>query len=289
MRRALRVPFPKLVRYCFDPSIPTEVLYPTVLRRGFWRPESDLNRDKTALWEHLAAGKSVTLRGTEYEEITPDTFSGCYYHYDLRRLIVLMRIDGKAVLFSVSHQPSVSSAGYKGAVVGRDSDWNYVYTKVTGSNLRLVGWAETYMYGSANIALMYENGAESALAFFKWVKAGWSNLNMVKLRHILAGGGRFLDGMAQVLEAPGLPAPEEIRARREALAAMDETQLRAAFAPHAALLAAGSDGVLSNRDFQDVLKDGGYPATLGREALISELMKLYMKERLGMTAAERRP
>jgi hypothetical protein len=37
-----------------------------------------------------------------------------------------------------------------------------------------------------------------------------------------------------------------------------------------------------------VLKEGGYPAELGREDMISELMKLYMKERLGMRASASR-
>jgi hypothetical protein len=289
-RRHLRLPFQKLLRYCFDPDIPTEVIYPTVLRRGRWLPQSRAALKDARLWERLRERETVTLRGLEYEEITPDSFSGCYYHYTLHRLIILTHIGDRAAVIAVSRQTGPSSVGYKGAVVGRDSDWNYVYTKVVGSTLKLVGWAETYMYGSANVTVLFENGEESGLAFFKWVKAGWSNLNMVKSGHILAGGRRFLDGMCQVLEAPSLPTPEEIREHHNALTAMDDARLRAALAPYAALLEdkAAESALLSNKDFRAVFKDGGYPERLEREDLISELMKLYMKERLGMRASASR-
>jgi hypothetical protein len=109
-------------------------------------------------------------------------------------------------------------------------------------------------------------------------------MNMVKSKHIRAGGERFLLSMRQVLDARNLPKPEAIYARHNELAAMDDAALRAAFEPHASALANGAhgDSVLANPDFQAVLKDGAYARQLGRRDLISELMKLYMKERLGM-------
>jgi len=284
MRQTFRSPFAKLVRYCFDPRLPTEILYPKVLRRGYWLPDSQLVKEKVPLWNRLDTQEMLVLRGAEYEEITPDAFSGCYYNYTLLRLIVLLHVDGKPVLFSVSRQSAPSSIGRKAAIVGQDSNWNYVYTKVVGSNLKLVGWAETYMYDSATVSLMYPGDAGGSLAFFKWVKAGWANMNMVNSKHIRSGGKRFLTNMRQVLDAPKLPEPEAIYARHKELAAMDDAALRTAFEPQAAALAkaAHGDSLLSSADFQAVLKDGAYARQLGRECLISELMKLYMKARLGM-------
>jgi hypothetical protein len=284
LRQAFRSSLAKLVRYCFDPQIPAEVLYPMVLRRGNWLPDSQLVKEKVPLWERLNTQEMLVLRGTEYEEITPDAFSGCYYNYRLLRLIVLLRVDDKPVLLSVSRQEAPSSVGHKAAIVGKDSNWNYVYTKVVGSNLKLVGWAETYMYDSVSVNLMYPAGEGGGLAFFKWVNAGWSKMNMVQVKHIRSGGERFLASMRQVLEAQNLPAPEAIYARHTELAAMDDAALRAAFMPHATALAnsAGDDSLLSKADFQAVLQNDAYAQQLGREDLISELMKLYMKERLGM-------
>jgi hypothetical protein len=107
-------------------------------------------------------------------------------------------------------------------------------------------------------------------------------MNMVKSKHIRSGGERFLAGMRQVLDARNLPAPEMIYARLGELAGMDDAALRAAFGPQSAALSADGDNLLSHADFQAVLKDGAYAQQLGREELISELMKLHMKERLGM-------
>jgi len=284
MRQTFHSSFANLVRYCFDPQIPTEILYPMVLRRGHWLPDSQLVHENVKLWERLDTQNMLVVRGTEYEEITPDAFSGCYYNYKLRRLIVLLHVDGKPVLFSVARQDAPSSVGHKAAIVGQDSNWNYVYTKVVGSTLKLVGWAETYMYDSVAVSLTYPSGEGGGLAFFKWVRAGWSNMNMVKSKHIRSGGERFLTSMRQVLDAQNLPEPAAIYERHHALASMDDAALRTAFEPHAAALAssARNDSVLAGADFQAVLKDGAYAQQLGRADLISELMKLYMKERLGI-------
>jgi hypothetical protein len=291
LRQTLRSSFAKLVRYCFDPQIPTEILYPTVLRRGNWLPDSPLVKDNIRLWERLDAQEMLVLRGAEYEEITPDAFSGCYYNYRLLRLLVLLRVDGKPVLLSVSRQEAPSSVGCRAAIVGKDSNWNYVYTKVVGTNIKLVGWAETYMYDSASINLMYPDGEGGGIAFFKWVKAGWSKMNMVQSKHIRSGGERFLAAVRQVLDARGLPAPEAIYARHAELAAMDDAALRTAFEPQSAALAsaARSNSLLSQADFQSVLQDGAYARQLGREDLISELIKLYMKECLGMSKPAPKP
>jgi hypothetical protein len=72
---------------------------------------------------------------------------------------------------------------------------------------------------------------------------------------------------------------------------MDDAALRAAFEPHSTALAqsAQGDSVLSRPDFQAVLQDGAYALQLGRQDLISELMKLYMKERLGMRELALKP
>ncbi|MDR0466490.1 MAG: hypothetical protein LBH94_03935 [Deltaproteobacteria bacterium] len=289
MRQSFGSPFKKMVRYCYDPRIPTEILYPMVLRRGNWLPDSQLVKENVQLWNKLDSQSMLVLRGAEYEEITPDTFSGCYYNYKLRRLIVLLRVDGKPVLLTASRQDAPSSVGRKAAIVGRDGNWNYVYTKVVGSTLKLVGWAETHMYDSATVNLAYPNGDGGGIAFFKWVNAGWSKMNVVKGKHIRSGGERFFTSMRQVLDARNLPAPEAIYARHAELKGMDDAALRAAFAPQAEALASGAKGssILSGADFQAVLQDGAYVRQLGREDIISELMKLFMKERLGLRPAQR--
>ncbi|MFR3457624.1 MAG: hypothetical protein ACLTTU_04215 [Bilophila wadsworthia] len=46
------------------------------------------------------------------------------------------------------------------AIVGNDKDWTYVYTPEKG-NLAMLGWAETYLYGSASISVFMESAPGS--------------------------------------------------------------------------------------------------------------------------------
>ena len=289
VRATLNVPLQQVLRYCYDPEIPGEALYPNVLRRSYWLPESEIVTRKAQLWTMLDSlkdgGEPVVLRGAEFEEITPDTFSGCYYSYTLDRLLVLLRYEGRAVLISVTKQRAPSTVGRVGAIVGKDSDWNYVYSKVVGSNLKLASWAETFMYDSANVTVFYEQapGSKSTgMAFFKYVKAGWANMNMVKPSHIASGSKRFLEGMRQVLESSRLPKAETIAEQTRKFRGMDENALRQAITPYSEGLAALSGkGALSSSDFKKLLREPGYASQLNSQEMSSELIKQYMKDQLG--------
>lgn len=289
VRASLNVPLKQVLRYYYDPEIPGEAIYPNVLRRSYWLPESDIVTRKVQLWDMLGTLKNdsppVVLRGAEFEEITPDTFSGCYYNYILDRLLILLRHQGRAVLVSATKQRAPSSVGRVGAIVGKDNDWNYVYSKVVGSNLKLASWAETYMYDSANITVFYEttpNAATTEMAFFKYVRAGWANMNMVKPSHITSGSKRYLEGMRQVLESTRLPKAEAIASETRKFRGMDETGLRQALLPYNDGLAAlAGKGTLSSSDFKKLLGAPGYINQLTQPEMSSELIKQYMKDQLG--------
>lgn len=288
-RATLHLPLQRVLRYCYDPEIPGEALYPNVLRRSYWLPESDILTQKVELWNILDGltddSPPVVLRGAEYEEITPDSFSGCYYSYTLDRLLVLMRHKGRGTLISVTRQRDPSNVGRVGAIVGKDSDWNYVYSQVVGSNIKLASWAETYMYDSANITVFYEPtpGAQiTQIAFFKYLKAGWANMNMVKPAHITTGSQRFLEGLRQVLESPRLPGAETIAAEAKNFRSMDQVSLRAALTPYSARLEVHArSGPLSSANFKKLLANKGYAETLNTQEMVSELIKQFIKNKLG--------
>ena len=290
-RLTLQLPVQKVLRYCVDPDIPSEALYPNVLRRSYWLPESDILTRKISLWEQAAKLEAnsppLVLRGAEFEEITPDTFSGCYYSYTLDRLLILLQVNDRVVLISATKQRAPSNVGRVGAIVGKDSDWNYVYSKVVGSNIKLASWAETYMYDSANITLFIGSltGDSTEMAFFKYVRAGWSNMNMVKSSHIADGSRRFVEGMRQVLESPRLPGADAIAARARQLRGMDQDALRQAMLPYSSGLAAqAGKGSLSSSEFKKLVQEGGYATGLTNQEMGSELLKQYMKDQLGKPA-----
>lgn len=292
-RSQIGAPLEKLLRYCYDPAIPQEAVFPASIRSSRWQPGSDIMKNDVRLWERMAdqslADAPLALHGSEREEITPDTFSGCYYAYTLNRLLVLMRHEGRAVLVSVSRQAAPSTVGRKGAIVGKDTDWEYVYSGVPGATTRGISWMDTYMYDSATITVFFEDqpGAKTTgYALFKWVKAGWANLNVVQRKHIRSGAERFLSGFRQVLESDKLPPAETIAARTGEFDNMNEDALRSALADYSVRLAVvgKDDAILSRDDFWKIIKDGAYAHHLSREELVSALLKNYMKERLGKPA-----
>lgn len=288
-RDTIRAPLERIIRYCYDPEIPAEAIYPSSLRRGYWLKGSEITQQKVPLWERLRAlDEPVVVRGAEYEEITPDTFSGCYYAYTLDRLLILTRHEGRALLISVSRQQGPSNVGHKAAIVGDDTNWEYVYTKTPGGTARSIGWMDTYMYDSATVTVFFEESPGSATtgyAMFKWLKAGWADLNVVQPAHILSGAARCLVTFKQLMESAKLPAAEDIVATRRALAAKTEQELRASLLGYSTQLAAigQSDSILSRDEFWKLIKDGGYAQTLSQPEMLSTLMKNFIKQRIGKT------
>lgn len=285
---SMNMPLQRLVRYSFDPTIPGESLYPTAARRNFWMPESELVSKNIKLWEKMGSADTLVVHGREYEEVTPDASSGCHYFYYLNRMVMLFMYEGQQYVLAVSRQEAPSSIGRRGFILGDDNNWDYVYTNKNGTNLSMVGWADTFMYDSATIAVYFSDAAnpqKTEYAYFKWVKAGWSGLNVVEREHIAVGTERFLASFKRILEHPALPKPEEISAAYGALQAKDDASLRAMLAPYAKALEAKAKefSVTREKDFQAVLKDGKYAESMARQELVSELLKQHMRRVLGFS------
>lgn len=277
--------------YALNPAVPGESIYPNSVRRNVWYENSPVLKEWRAIVDSpLPPEKTLLTRGVEYEAITPDQNSGSYYSYDLNRVIALAPLpadagNGKpgAALFMISAQPKQSAIGMKGAVLGPDAQWNYVYTGAKGSTLPMVGWAETYVYDSATVNIWVETGGEMTLYAYKWLKAGWSNMNVVNSGHISAGLDRYMIGLSQVLTAAKRPSVDSIAAKVKSLRAMSDEQLTEALKPYSEQIAAlATQNKVSGGDFAKVLDNGAYAASMHRDDRIAELLKLYMKEQLGI-------
>lgn len=288
VRQLLQVPLSDVLHYCFNPAIPGEAVYPSTIRFSYWLPQSQIVTQNVKLWEKLplpADAKPIVLRGQEFEEITPDTFSNCYYNYTLNRLLVLANVDGRNVFVSVSRQAGPSSVGKVGAILGKDEAWHYLYSKEVGSNLSLARWAETYMYDSANLTIFFEPtaGAKTTeMAFFKYVRAGWANMNMVKPVHIYEGSQRYLNGLRQILESPNRPSAEQIALKNREVKGMQGDQLRSQLMPYSAALVPWATGksAISNKEFKTMLGDEQYVLSLSHAQMGSELLKQFLNTKL---------
>lgn len=288
VRQRLGVPIAQVLQYCFNPAIPGEAVYPSTISYSHWLPQSQIVTQKIKLWEKLNvpdSSKPIVLRGQEFEEITPDSFSNCYYDYTLNRLLVLTTIEGRNVFISVSRQAGPSSVGKVGAILGKDDEWHYLYSKEVGSNLTLARWAETYMYDSANLTIFFEttpHAATTEMAFFKYVRAGWSKMNMVKPVHIYEGSQRYLNGLRQILESPTRPSADSIAAKYSEFKNMQSEQLQAQLSPYSTALTPWGAGKsdISSKDFKSLLGSEQYVPTLSSRQMSSELLKQFLKNKL---------
>lgn len=274
----------RLMRYCYNPAIPNYLLFPSVLRLGGWYAGSDIVDKDPKPWTHLSKlDRPVALWGTEYEVNTPDSFGGGYYRYDLHRLIILAKYAGKNVLISVSRQKDRSSVGKK-AVILDDGEWSYFYSGINGLNKGLIGWADTYLYDSASVQVFVEDSPNhTSLTLFKWLRAGWSGLNMVQKDHINDGVTRFAGAFKKIVESDRLPEPDELAQRVRELATMSDAELDHKISAYAIAIEniARTTPAMNKNEFQKVVEGGKYGRIMNREERVSAILVEYLKSRLG--------
>ncbi len=208
----LNLDLKEIIKYSYNPKIPVAALMPSSLRSSTWENAENEQNSPSLLWNSFQdLEKPVIINGTENTVITPDITSGAYYGYNQNRKMILCKYKGKKLFISLAKQKDRSDVGKKGLVLGSDSDWNYLYSGKKGTNLPGLGWVSSYMYDSCTIMIYYEMDPNEPLvrcAVFKWLKAGWSNINMVKKSHIYKGLIRYENSFKKILEHPLLPKPE---------------------------------------------------------------------------------
>lgn len=285
-RGVLKKPFAESLRYFYNPNIPSEILYPSSLRRGFWQPGSDILKLEKPIWEMFESlgDEPIVLNGKETEEITPDDFSGCYYIYTQARTLVLLRYKGIPMLLSVSWQDGKSETGMKGNFLGDYNNWDFVYTKVVGGTASGIGWMSTYMYASSAITLIFPlDDGSTCYSMFKWLKAGWSGLNVVKREHITSGANRNFTGMLEIVDGAQGISVEELESISKKYDAMSREAMLLEVRPYAAELAklSKNDEILNRDEFQAVLAGGAYAENLSDDELRSLTKLLALKRKLG--------
>ncbi|OGR35842.1 MAG: hypothetical protein A2051_02040 [Desulfovibrionales bacterium GWA2_65_9] len=284
LRVTMKTSLPRLMRYCYNPAIPSYLLFPSVLRLGGWYRGSDIVDRDPKPWLHLGKlDKPVALWGTEYEVNAPDSFGGGYYRYDLNRLIILTKVGGKNVLISVSKQKDKSSVGKK-AVILDDGEWSYFYSGINGLNKGMIGWADTYMYDSASVQVFVEDGPnQTSFMLFKWLRAGWMGQNFVQKDHINEGSTRYANAFKKIVESDRLPDPDELASRVRELTTMSDADLEHKIAAYSVAIEniAKKSPAMDKSEFQKVVEGGKYSRTMNREERLSAILVEYLKSRLG--------
>ena len=200
----------KLAGYSFNADIPAIATMPSSARLFQWADAGGKKQAPPRVAQgHDEPDTPLVWRGFQFLEITPDLTSGAYYAYKSRHAFLFFSYRQRKVLVTVARQADVSAVGKKGYILGVDNDWDYYYSGKTGLTLPALGWVRSYMYDSGGINIYYEidpGAPRVRCAMFKWLRAGWSQINMVQKKHIYEGLKRFAVPLKEILEHPGLPS-----------------------------------------------------------------------------------
>jgi hypothetical protein len=284
-----------LLQYAFNPVIPWFATSPASLRSTSWKQTEKPWTSLPRLWELLGKAETpVVIRGRETVENTPDIFSGGYYRYDLYRTLIVFNSGSRRTVLSISKQADVSDVGRKGYIVGNDEDWNYFYSGEPGLNVTGLGWVKSYMYDSAGISVYTEADQDQALvraASFKWLRAGWSNINMVQNDHIYQGMMRFARAFKEIMESPRLPSVKTFENDCRTIAGFSDSAMRdqmTSIRQVLALRAEKLDGG-ARRHLPEAFHSEGYWQGMKREEMESALVLETLKRHMGKSPADGRP
>ena len=286
----VRMGLPRMLQYLYNPKIPAHVMKPASLRSTTWLAAGQQGARLPRLWEALdGLGAPRVVQGLQQDTITPDQHSGAYYSYDLGRALILYRQGTRTVLLSVSRQVEASNVGRKGAVVGPDEQWNYLYSREKGLTIRGLGWVDSRIYEYSSIlAYVWEEGRQSVrMGILQWLRAGWAGINVVKSKHIQNGLKRFQRDTRDILESPHLPEPRDLARAFERLGSLSRDELRGMYRP----VVTGLLELVEQApgDYPKVLvqelRGGGYLEGMTREELVNALMVEVMKAALGKKTA----
>ncbi|MCP4233936.1 MAG: hypothetical protein GY770_10210 [Aestuariibacter sp.] len=282
----------KIVAYSFNPDIPYIATVPSSARLLHWLDSRKNRQSAPRIGRYLDQLDSpVVIKGLQHMEITPDTHSGAYYAYNVHQTVVLFKYRQRNILVTVSKQVDVSAVGRKGYVLGTDDDWDYFYSGKPGLTIPALGWVKSYMYRSSGINIYDEvDPVDSTVrcAVFKWLRAGWAGINMVRRQHIYSGLKRFAKPMKEILEYPLLPSVESMTANFSRIRGFSEDTLRSKMKIYSGILQNRYDGggrhigKLSAK----LTRDKHHWALMSRDEMESALIIEYMKLAVGKTRPE---
>lgn len=277
----------QILRLTDNPDVPAVFTAPSTVRSALWTRIDTPGHQRPMLWEQVPdLQSSVSFTGVEHLVNTPDQTTGAYYEYDLDRTVILAKADGRNLLISLSRQAGVSSAGKKGWVIGRDDQWDYLYTGQSGLNRFGLGWVDSYMYDSYSVAFYLEGTAgKPSVRFgvFKWLRAGWSDINFVKRSHIHGGLQRFAEVFKRIVEHRRIGDDPGLTDTLLGIQRLKTDQLQKIVQEYLAALQQQieKDDSRPDADVKSLLKDGSYMDSLGPEEMRSIVVLEYLKQLLG--------
>lgn len=288
----VRQHFGHILKYVFNPNVPGHLITPSSTRLSHWDRVQGSEGRLPALWD--AADNlqvPIVVKGLETIENTPDVFSGAYYRYQLYRTLILFKYNNRRVLVSIAKQMGTSDVGKKGYVLGSDDNWDYFYSGRPGLTIPGLGWVKSRMYNSYGINIYIELDPAAPLlrcGAFRWVRAGWSKINVVKRHHIHNGLKRFAKPFKEIMEHPCLPGIGVLEEAFSKIKALSEDDLKDSMKNYLASLENyyGPDYRPPRKWSPQIFKDKKPWFQMSAEAMQSVLMVEFLKHALGKRDAQ---
>jgi hypothetical protein len=122
---------------------------------------------------------------------------------------------------------------------------------------------------------------------FKWLRAGWSGINMVQRKHIHNGLKRFAGTFQQIMEYPSLPPVEVLAADFSQIRTYSDDTLRSKMDIYSDILKRRYNGDNQNgkKRLAKMLADKDHWIAMSREEMEAALVIEYMKAVIGKTSA----
>lgn len=281
-----------VVAYAFNPDIPAIATMPSSARLFQWTGAGGNSQELDRLMHCPDKPDSpLVLKGIESLEITPDLTSGAYYAYKSFQLFIVFKHRQRKALITVARQADVSTVGKKGYILGEDNDWDYYYSGNTGLTLPALGWVRSYIYDSGGINIYYEidpGSPKVRCALFKWLRAGWSKINMVQKKHIHRGLKRFAVPFKEILEHPKLPSAARMADDFSRIVGLPGAALISKMEIYARLLEKryNMGRQRSKKWPSNLLENKNHWRQLSRDEMESALVIEYMKYALGKSRPE---
>jgi hypothetical protein len=284
--------FKTIMGYAFNPDIPAMATMPSSTRLINWRSADADQRNFPPVSRYLAEDNlPIEFRGRQFIEITPDLNSGAYYGYDTHQLLLFFKYRQRNVFVTISKQIDISTVGKKGYVLGSDKDWDYLYSEKTGLTLPALGWVQSYMYDSMGINIYY--AADPAApkvrcAVFKWLRAGWSGINMVQKKHIYRGLKRFGATFKEIVESPLLPPVNTLAGDFARIRGLSRDALRSKMDLYSNILKSryNSGRRPLKKEASKLFEDQKHWHQMSKDEMESAMVIEYMKFSIGKTRSD---
>jgi len=282
----INVSMKKLLQYAYNRDLPAYIFNPSSIGLSYWPNVAAPGNRLPYFYESLSNFTNpIIVKGVEYAEITPDLNTGAYYKYNDLRSLILLKYKGKNVFISLSRQKDVSSASMKGLVLN-DANWDYLYSGIKGHTKFGLGWVNSFMYDSCSVVIYYETASDKPAlrcGVFKWLRAGWKDVNMVKREHIYGGVKRYARDVKITLENPLLPDFNELKADIAKINNLPLNTMREKTGKYLNAMKTiyNDNDLMSRNEFKDLLAGDKYLSRLTKKEMEAILIMDYVKNILG--------